>query len=307
VERAPALVPMAIQAPIGMVDTDSHQERKWAAQPPVVLRLIVQAAPEPIADNAAVPCREGTPVQPEATTPFLDHSLCSTTTQRHSSEEAHDNMLGLAALEQLLGSPPSGPASRQLQEQQIEEVRALQTALSQSEAVFIEVESQLRAAAKKGGRLELGLAAAEERLRQAQAAAAGAEAVQETLQQQLLTEHDKVAELEAELAANNAPVQLVIWYTSSHPDLRFSGDECFVCGAPVEKVWDLQSAMQWLGMIYCLSCLFAGARSRLGRQRLWLCRPRQELSRPCLLVRQERLHARNRKGTGLRSRPLSFV
>ena len=220
VEGAPALVPKAMQAPTGMVDTDSYQERKWAAQPPVVLRLIVQAAPEPIAESAAVPWREGTPVQPEAATPDMDHSLCSTTTQRHSSEEAHDNMLGLAALEQLPGSPPSGPASRQLQEQQIEEVRALQTALSQSEAVFIEVESQLRAAAKKGGRLELGLAAAEERLRQAQAAAAGAEAVQETLQQQLLTEHDKVAELEAELAANNAPVQLVIRYTSSHPDLE---------------------------------------------------------------------------------------
>ena len=211
-EGAPALVPTAMQAPIGMVDTDSHQERKWAAQPPVVLRLIVQAAPEPIAESAAVPWREGTPVQTEAATPDLDHSLCSTT-QRRSSEEAHDDLLGLAALEQLPGSPLSGLASRQLQEQLIEEVRVLQTALSQSEAVFIEVDSQLRAAAKKEGRLELGLAAAEERLRQAQAAAAGAEAVQETLQQQLLTEHDKVAELEAELAANNAPVQLVIRYT----------------------------------------------------------------------------------------------
>ena len=91
-----------------------------------------------------------------------------------------------------------------------EEVCALQTALSQGEAVFIEVESQLHSALEQEARLELGLAAAEERLQQAQAAAADSEALQGTLQQQLLEEHERSGKLEAQLAASAAPVHLVI-------------------------------------------------------------------------------------------------
>ncbi|KAK9909820.1 hypothetical protein WJX75_007948 [Coccomyxa subellipsoidea] len=111
-------------------------------------------------------------------------------------------------------------AARQLREQlnqtaeqlaeEREEVRALQTALSQGEAVFIEVESQLHSALEQEARLELGLAAAEERLQQAQAAAADSEALQGTLQQQLLEEHERSGKLEAQLAASAAPVHLVI-------------------------------------------------------------------------------------------------
>lgn len=91
-----------------------------------------------------------------------------------------------------------------------EEVCALQTALSQGKAVFIEVESQLHSALEQEARLELSLAAAEERLQQAQAAAADAEALQGTLQQQLLEEHERSGKLEAQLAASAAPVHLVI-------------------------------------------------------------------------------------------------
>lgn len=90
-----------------------------------------------------------------------------------------------------------------------EEVRVLQTALSQSEAIFVEVESQLRRALEQEARLEQGWAAAEEKLRVAQRSAADAEAVQSTLQKQLLAQHDKSASLEAQLASA-APVQLVI-------------------------------------------------------------------------------------------------
>ena len=91
-----------------------------------------------------------------------------------------------------------------------EEVCALQTSLSQGNAVFIEVESQLLSALEQQARLELGLAAAEERLQQAQAAAADSEALQGMLQQQLLEEHERSGKLEAQLAASAAPVHLVI-------------------------------------------------------------------------------------------------
>lgn len=94
-----------------------------------------------------------------------------------------------------------------------DEVRALQTALSQSEAVFVEVESQLRRALEQEARLEQGWTEAEEKLREklraAQMAAANAEAAQSTLQQQLLAQHDRSTNLMAQLASA-APVQLVI-------------------------------------------------------------------------------------------------
>ena len=93
------------------------------------------------------------------------------------------------------------------------EVRALHVALSQSEAIFVEVESQLRKALEQEARLEQGWAAAEEKLREklraAQRAASDAEAVQGMLQQQLLAQHDRNAALLAD-SASAAPVQLVI-------------------------------------------------------------------------------------------------
>ena len=133
-----------------------------------------------------------------------------------------------------------------------EEVRALQTALSQSEAVFVEVETQLRTALEEQARLELALAAAEESLQRAQTAAADAEAVQGTLQQQLITEHEKTASLEAQLTASAAPVQLVLMCQEPPRE-----------GAPL---YEPPTAAE-------LNCVAAGADAEGRKEREWAAQP----------------------------------
>ena len=105
-----AISAKAVHDTAATVHAGSRQERGWAVKPPVVLRLIVQAAPEPSTDSAAIPGKEGTPVQPEAATPDLVH-LVRNTTEGRRSEEAPDNLLGLAALEELPVGPLSALAS----------------------------------------------------------------------------------------------------------------------------------------------------------------------------------------------------
>ncbi len=133
-----------------------------------------------------------------------------------------------------------------------EEVRALQTALSQSEAVFVEVEAQLRTALEEQARLELALAAAEESLQRAQTAAGDAEAVQGTLQQQLITQHEKTASLEAQLTASAAPVQVVLMCQEPPRE-----------GAPL---YEPPTAAE-------LNCVAAGADAEGRKEREWAAQP----------------------------------